>query len=60
MLQNTPLPRLKGDKPTIGLPSSGLVTPPPRELIMTPKPQYEENRTANLTNNYGKKTVKRQ
>jgi hypothetical protein len=27
---------------------------------MIPKTQYEENRTANLTANYGKKTIKRQ
>jgi len=59
MLQNTSLQSLKGDKPTTGLPSGRLVTLP-RELSMIPKPQYEENRTANLTTNYGKKTVKRQ
>jgi hypothetical protein len=59
MLQNTSLQRLKGDKPTTGLPSGGLVTRP-RELSMTSKPQYEENRAANLTTNYGKKTFKRQ
>ena len=57
MLQNTSLQRLKGDKPTTGLPSGRLVTRP-RELSMAPKPQYEEKRTATLTN-YGKKTIKR-
>ena len=58
MLQNTSVHRLKGGKPTTGLPSGRLETRP-RELSMTSKHQYEEKRTANLTTNYGKKTVKR-
>jgi hypothetical protein len=56
MLQNVPVLRLKGGNTTTGLHSSRLVTRP-RELNITLKPQYYDNRTAKLMN-YSKKTVK--
>jgi len=58
MLQNTPVQKLKGGNPTTRLPSGTQVTHP-RKLSITFKPQCKANRTANLTRNYGKKTVKR-
>jgi hypothetical protein len=57
MLQDTPVQWVKGGNPTTGLPSSKLVTSV-RELNITLKPQCRNNRMANLTANYGKKTAK--
>jgi hypothetical protein len=45
MLWNTPVQRLKGGKPTTGLPSSRLVTCH-RELSITFKPQCKDDMTA--------------
>jgi len=56
MLRNTPVQRLEGGNPTTELPSGRLVTRP-REISITFRPQYKDNGTANLTTNYGKKTV---
>jgi hypothetical protein len=58
MLRNTPVQRLEGGNPTTKLPSCRLVTRP-REISITVRPQCKDNGTANLTKNYGKKTVKR-
>jgi len=52
-----PVQWVKGGNPTTGLPSSKLVTSV-REINITFKPQCRDNRMANLTANYGKKTVK--
>jgi hypothetical protein len=57
MLQDMPVQWLKGYKSTTGLPSSRLVTRL-RELNITFKPQFKDNRMENLTANYGKKMVK--
>jgi len=57
MLQDMPVQWVKGGNPTTGLPSSKLVTSV-REINITFKPQCRDNRMANLTANYGKKTVK--
>ena len=58
MLRNTSVQRLEGGNPTTELPSGRLVTRP-RKINITFRPQCKENGTANLTTNYGKKTVKR-
>jgi hypothetical protein len=56
MLQNMPIQRLKGGNTTTALPTRRPLTRP-RELSITFKPQYKDNRTANLMN-YGKIMVK--
>jgi len=58
MLQNTLVQKSSGGNPTTREASCRLVTRP-RELNITFNLQYNDNRTAKLTKNYGKKTVKR-
>jgi hypothetical protein len=57
MLQDTLVQWVKGGSPTIGLPSSKLVISV-RALNIIFKPHCRDSRMANLTANYGKKTVK--
>jgi hypothetical protein len=52
MLQNVPVQRLKVATPKTGLPRGRLVTHH-RELNITFKPRYKDNRTENMMN-YGK------
>jgi hypothetical protein len=58
MLQNMSFQRLKCGKPATGLPSRRLVTRL-KELSVSPKSQYRDNRKAILARNYGQRTVKR-
>jgi hypothetical protein len=57
MLQNTPVQRLKGGNPTVGLPRDRLVTRT-REINITFKQQYKDSSIAGLMNNWSKRTVK--
>jgi hypothetical protein len=52
MLQNTPVQMLNGGNPTTRLPSCRIVTHP-RKISITFKPQCKDNRTTNVTTNYG-------